>query len=168
MSLQFYPQVSSLLLTFRSQNSLSHPWNHWSVLHPSLQSYPFVFQKVTFIELHRLSSFEPGFLPFAWFLWEHWCYWACHWLVPVYYLLRREGQSVFVLSLLNDTWVPVVFVLCLLDLPFPFSFLGFAYSIPKPDFLFSFCVFLLHNCLPWALHLDSHSEKEHEGSVPRP
>lgn len=50
----------------------------------------------------------------------------------------------FVLSLLNDTWVPLAFVLCLLDLSFPFSFLGFAYSIPKPDFS------VQSLCLPFA------------------
>lgn len=51
---------------------------------------------------------------------------------------------------------------------FLFPFWALLTAFQNQTFLFSLCVFLLHNCLPWALHLGSHSEKEHEGSIPRP
>lgn len=51
---------------------------------------------------------------------------------------------------------------------FLFPFWALLTAFQNQTFLFSLCVFLLHNCLPWALHLGSHSEKRTRRSVPRP
>ena len=119
--------------------------------------------RITVCHLLRLASFrQHGFFG------SQPCCWVCHELVPVYYPPRRKVRMCLSFHCWRTLGCYLSLYYAYWTCPFPLPSRALLTVVPKPDFLISLCVFLLHDCLLRALLLESHSEKEKEKSVPGP